>query len=196
MKFVGDKETREVHVEDCNLVKKIESKEEFGSIIEAHKEGYDNCTLCIGCSKKELRELEEKCAAQTSLWVSIGIVVASVIATLWAWDSGIRWLALIGAGAVGGLIHEILQDDGRMYHFPVRKADGIYLGSAFGVIAGAVAAVIMINAAENVQNISMSTAFLAGLSLKGVSEAAAGKEVPYKEARENGGDRKAEKPRR
>lgn len=94
------------------------------------------------------------------------------------------WAMMAAAlGAVGGVVHEFAQSGGKVVKFEAHT-DGLYLGSAAGLILGAVAGALAVQgtvvlAAETaglvVNPVALAyTAFLAGLALKGVTEAAAG----------------------
>lgn len=85
-------------------------------------------------------------------------------------------------GALGGLAHEIAQSGGKIAVFSM-KADGFYLGSVAGMILGAVsgimvARVLFSNPPTTITAAQLSyEAFIAGLGLKGVIEAAGGQPV-------------------
>lgn len=78
-----------------------------------------------------------------------------------------------------GLVHEIAQSSGKILFFE-RQSDGLYLVTIAGVFLGAVTGILVIRGylTENVAPteailVQMSyEAFLAGLALKGVAEAA------------------------
>ena len=94
-------------------------------------------------------------------------------------------LLAISMGAIGGLVHEFFQSGGKILFFK-KAEDGYYLGSIAGMVLGAVAGILFIrgelgslqNPATDVDYQLLSiNLFLAGLGLKGVAEAAAGKIV-------------------
>jgi hypothetical protein len=107
----------------------------------------------------------------------IGVVLAFV-----AWFSyHYQWLFVLAfsVGGIGGLVHDVAQSRGKILFFE-RHSDGLYLGTIAGVFLGAVAGILVIRgyltedtATTNATFIKMSyEAFLAGLALKGVAEAA------------------------
>jgi hypothetical protein len=124
--------------------------------------------------------------------------LVSVIATLLlvvflgvlAWASAhYNWLLWLAAsvGGLGGLAHEIAQSGGKIMFFQ-RQKDGIYLGSLAGMVLGAVAGILVIRGhliasgsgtTLEVSKIQLTyEIFIAGLALKGVTEAAGGNPVP------------------
>ena len=120
----------------------------------------------------------------------IATVVMGIVLGVLGWASAhnnwLLWLAA-SVGALGGLVHEIAQSGGKIMFFQ-RHQDGMYLGSLAGVVLGAVAGILVIrghliaSAAGNaplVSTIQLSyEIFMAGLALKGVTEAATGNAVP------------------
>jgi hypothetical protein len=86
-------------------------------------------------------------------------------------------LAYAGSlGALGGLVHEFFQSGGKILFFE-RKPDGIYLGSLAGMVMGAVAALAIARTFESgTTSLEMLgyEAFMAGVGLKGLTEASAG----------------------
>ena len=80
------------------------------------------------------------------------------------------------AGAIGGLLHEIVQSQGK-YILPNTDATGNFcLGGLIGIITGVVAGFILyqgLNAtsAATVSGMLFAEAFLAGLAAKGVADA-------------------------
>jgi hypothetical protein len=123
--------------------------------------------------------------------ISVIVTLAMGIAlALLAWASAhFQWLLWLAAsvGALGGLAHEIAQSGGRIMFFE-RHQDGIYLGSLAGMVLGGVAALLVIRghlmaqgavAVTSVNTVQLTyEIFIAGLALKGVTEAAGGKAVP------------------
>ena len=125
--------------------------------------------------------------------VSIAVVLAA-LATLAAREvaantssAWILWLA-VAIGGLGGLVHEIAQSGGKILFFE-RKLDGFYIGSLGGVVLGAVAGIMTVRGfvvdpttlkPSGTQGpvALMFELFLAGLALKGVTEAAGGQAVP------------------
>ncbi len=114
------------------------------------------------------------------------------------------YLQASAAGALGGLIHEIAQSGGKIF-FIQKRRDGVYLGSLTGMVLGSISGLLVLqgflptpqvctvneipqNLQEQCQefvNTEQRAAntplilemFLAGVALKGVSEAAVGIEV-------------------
>jgi len=89
------------------------------------------------------------------------------------------WLAVV-VGGLGGLAHEIAQSRGTIL-VAQRRADGIYLGTIAGIMLGAVAGLLAVKALLITPPTPPPTvmqliyeSFIAGLALKGVTEAAGG----------------------
>jgi hypothetical protein len=85
-------------------------------------------------------------------------------------------------GALGGLAHELTQSGGRIWWFQ-KHADGLYIGSLAGMVLGAVAGVLVVKGhlseLSSISTVELSyDAFVSGLALKGVVEAAGGNPVP------------------
>lgn len=120
---------------------------------------------------------------KVSVGVTCGLVV--VLAVL-AWFSTshhwLLWLA-VSVGGLGGLAHEIAQSGGKVLFFQ-KYQDGMYLGSLAGIVLGAVAGLLVVRgdlaaAASSVNTVQLTyEIFIAGLALKGVTEAAGGRAVP------------------
>jgi hypothetical protein len=97
-----------------------------------------------------------------------------------------RWLLVLAlsVGGLGGLFHEIAQSRGKILFFQ-KLPDGLYIGTVAGIVLGAVAGVLVIRGyltgevtATNASFVQMSyEAFLAGLALKGIAEAAGTKDT-------------------
>lgn len=47
MKYIGNKRTKELHVENCSRTRTIKNREVFFSIEDALKKGYDGCHYCL-----------------------------------------------------------------------------------------------------------------------------------------------------
>lgn len=120
----------------------------------------------------------------------IATLLMGVLLAILAWASGhnnwLLWLAA-SVGGLGGLVHEIAQSGGKIMFFQ-RHKDGMYLGSLAGIVLGAVAGILVIRghliasasgATLEVSKIQLTyEIFIAGLALKGVTEAAGGNAVP------------------
>jgi hypothetical protein len=114
-----------------------------------------------------------------TLVAGVGLIILAYISAGRGW-----WIGLaVSVGGLGGLVHEIAQSGGKILFFE-RKLDGIYIGSAAGAVLGAVAGLLAIRGL--IINPSTPTtatqlvyeAFLAGMALKGVVEAAGGQAIP------------------
>lgn len=122
----------------------------------------------------------------TDIWSIIITVVFGVALVILATISANRgWVIglAVSVGAVGGLIHEIAQSGGKILFFE-RKADGFYLGSLAGAVLGGVAGLLavrglIIDPAANPGTVELVyDSLLAGIALKGVTEAAGGQAIP------------------
>jgi len=122
----------------------------------------------------------------TDIWSIIVTVLASIGLAILAYISAGRgwWIGLaVSVGGLGGLVHEIAQSGGKILFFE-RKLDGFYIGSAAGSVLGAVAGLLairglIINPSTPITATQIVyEAFLAGMALKGITEAAGGQAVP------------------
>ncbi len=113
-------------------------------------------------------------------WAVFGSLIVTVILALIGYvvlkDT---FFTSIFVGALGGVVHEIAQSNGKLL-FPKTDTDGVYLGGLYGLLAGGIAGLIL---AQGLGGVGLSTtllseSFLAGLSLKGFSEAVAGTNKP------------------
>ena len=116
-------------------------------------------------------------------WLSIAITVliglALAIAAWYSYQKQSLFILAFSIGGLGGLVHDVAQSRGKLLFFK-RQSDGLYLGTVAGVILGAVAGVVVIRGyltgdipTTSSTFVHMSfEAFLAGLALKGVAEAA------------------------
>ena len=134
--------------------------------------------------------MSDQTGSSTMETVSIIVTVSMGIAlAILAWASShYQWLLWLAAsvGALGGLVHEIAQSGGKILFFQTRQ-DGMYLGSLAGMVLGAVAGLLVVRghlasgvagavAPANYVQLTYEI-FIAGLALKGVTEAAGGKPV-------------------
>jgi uncharacterized protein DUF4257 len=109
-------------------------------------------------------------------------IIAAIGAVMSMQSHAVLGLA-VSVGALGGLVHEIVQSGGKILFFQHRE-DGVYLGSIAGMALGTVAGVLVVRSQlPAVTGVDATPAlmtelayeiFLAGLALKGVSEAAGG----------------------
>jgi hypothetical protein len=121
-----------------------------------------------------------------SVGITIGFVILlGVLAYLSNRYQWLLWLA-VSVGGLGGLAHEISQSGGKIMFFQ-KHEDGVYLGSVAGIILGSVAGLLVARghltgtAAPDVNTTELAyEIFVAGLALKGVTEAAGGTNVPEK----------------
>jgi len=114
------------------------------------------------------------------------VVIGILLAVLADASAGHQWMLWLAAsvGALGGLAHEIAQSGGKIAFFQ-RYQDGFYLGSVAGMVLGAVAGLLVVRGLDAGLAGSGATtttqlaydAFIAGLALKGVTEAAGGTAV-------------------
>lgn len=121
----------------------------------------------------------------TAAGVSVGLLFSEILL-----------VQVIASGALGGLIHELAQSGGKIF-FWQKRDDGIDIGSLAGMVLGSVAGVIALQGylpppelcIEDTNNSAQETTckssapkaansgllieiFLAGLALKGISQAA------------------------
>ncbi len=111
-------------------------------------------------------------AQATSLIIFVLIIVFAVLS--YNYKSVLAMVVL--AGAIGGLLHEIVQSQGK-YILPNTDATGnCCLGGLIGIISGVIAGFILYQGlsattAATVSGMLFTEAFLAGLALKGVADA-------------------------
>lgn len=124
--------------------------------------------------------------SSTDIWSIIITVVFGITLVILAYISATRGWVLglaVTVGGVGGLIHEIAQSGGKILFFE-RKADGFYLGSAAGAVLGGVAGLLavrglIIDPAASPGTVALIyDSLLAGMALKGITEAAGGQAIP------------------
>jgi hypothetical protein len=119
-----------------------------------------------------------------TLMMAIGLgILATVTARQFTPSSPrVLWLA-IAVGGLGGLAHEVAQSRGTILVVE-RRADGIYLGAIGGVALGAVAGLLAVKGLLITPTSQLGAtqliyeAFIAGLALKGITEAAGGQALP------------------
>lgn len=117
---------------------------------------------------------EEKYSVIANIVLLIGLVAI----LNWALNYGSFWWIAVGAGGLGGLVHEFAQSKGKML-FIKKYDDGLYLGSISGIILGVVAGILLlqnqITSDQTIETAKLTKAtfdaFIAGLALKGVVDA-------------------------
>lgn len=123
---------------------------------------------------------------KTDVWSIIATVAIGVALAFVAYFSARQqaWIAIaLSVGALGGLVHEIAQSGGKILFFE-RKLDGMYLGSLAGAVLGAVAGLLAVRgliidpAAAPSATQLVYEALIAGIALKGITEAAGGQALP------------------
>ena len=124
--------------------------------------------------------------SRSDLWSIIVTLLLGVALIILAYISAGRGEVIglaVTVGGLGGLIHEIAQSGGKILFFE-RKLDGIYIGSAAGAVLGAVAGLLavrglIINPAATPGTVQLVyEALIAGMALKGITEAAGGQALP------------------
>ncbi|MDP3779277.1 MAG: hypothetical protein Q8R30_04520 [bacterium] len=120
----------------------------------------------------------ERCSIITTIVLVPFLAILAGVSAHYQW-----WLVLAASmGGLGGIAHEIAQSGGKILFFQ-RNKDGVYLGSAAGIVLGAVAGILIIRGylpadAPLVSATQLSyEIFLAGLGFKGMAEAATGNAV-------------------
>ena len=109
--------------------------------------------------------------------------VLAVAAAGTAWI-GYTWsqpfVLAFAVGCLVGLIHEVFQSGGKILSF-ARNEDGLYLGALAEMLLGAVSGLLSARGVSTVDAASLRSlaydAFLAGVALKGIAEAAGGSAV-------------------
>jgi len=119
---------------------------------------------------------------------AVSVVVTVIVAVL-GYSQQYVVATIVAVAALGGIVHEIAQTGGK-FMLPGMDADNpknVYLGGLYGLIAGGVAGLLLVQgsstpvvtqgATSGLTATLLSEAFLAGLALKGVSEAVADQTV-------------------
>jgi hypothetical protein len=111
--------------------------------------------------------------------VTLFAIIVAVILAAYSAISGNVLLAAISVGALGGIVHEVAQSNGKVIvPKPGENSGDVYLGGLFGLIAGAMAGLLVaqgLPSSAAITNSWLSEFFLARLGLKGFSEAVATK---------------------
>lgn len=118
-------------------------------------------------------------AERRSVLITVGLSLA-FIATAWiSYAQQVPFVLALSLGCIGGLFHELFQSGGKMLFF-TKKEDGLYLGALTGMLLGGVSGSLAARGvsadAAQLQALAYE-AFLAGVGLKGLTEAAAGTAV-------------------
>lgn len=114
-----------------------------------------------------------------SVAVTISLGIALAIFAFISFHNSWKVCLALSLGALGGLIHEMVQSGGKILFFE-RKLDGFYMGGVAGMILGAVAGLLSVHGLldePSMYEIGYQT-FLAGLGLKGIVEAASSQPLP------------------
>ena len=107
------------------------------------------------------------------------LALAFIVAAFFSYEKSPLVLA-ISLGCLGGLMHELAQSGGKILFF-ARRDDGLYLGGVAGMMLGGVTGLIAAHAVQaqnpvEYQNLAYE-AFMAGVGMKGLVEAATGSAV-------------------
>jgi len=119
-----------------------------------------------------------------SLAATLGVTALCAGVAAASYAAGRLFFLALSLGALGGLIHELAQSYGTVFFFK-KYEDGLYLGTLSSMVLGGVAGALVVQGqlmlppgADPVAPTAVAyAAFLAGLALKGVTEAATGSEV-------------------
>lgn len=111
-----------------------------------------------------------------SIIVNIVLFICLLVILNFALSQKNLLLIAVGAGGLGGFIHEIAQSQGKII-FIKKYEDGLYLGSISGIILGVIAGVLILQNPIDTETTTKAIvdAFMAGLALKGITEAASSK---------------------
>jgi hypothetical protein len=115
-----------------------------------------------------------------SLQWTLGLTLFSVATAIAAFLTQ-NWATFAASlGALGGLVHEFAQSQGKILFFE-KHSDGLYMGSITGMVLGAVAGALAVqgsvvgSARDSIDpHLVGYQGFFAGLALKGITEAATG----------------------
>lgn len=134
--------------------------------------------IALYASVRVLGQAGKLPGAKDPVWAQVETVVSIIAVSVLSWvsfDEGSVLFTAIFVGAMGGLVHEIAQSNGR-FMLPNTKNGEVYLGGLYGLVAGGVAGLLIAQglATTAVGVGLLSESFLAGLALKGVSDAVAG----------------------
>jgi hypothetical protein len=135
---------------------------------------------------KDAKEAEKKSRLKSNQIVSlVTIIVVVAFAVASAILNDVFATAVL-VGAIGGLVHELVSSNGKYILPNIDSTSGnpsdVSLGGLYGLVIGGVAGLLLVGglAATTVTAQVLSSAFLAGLAVKGVSDAAAGNAVATK----------------
>jgi hypothetical protein len=122
--------------------------------------------------------------------VSLIAIVAVVVAAGLSAVTNHASITVVLVGAIGGLVHEIAQSSGK-YVLPNLRIDSnnctqdVCLGGLYGLISGGVAGLLLLRGMGQtiVSPQVLSEAFLAGVAVKGITDAAAGNAITKKRSK-------------
>jgi hypothetical protein len=113
--------------------------------------------------------------------IATGVLALVTVAMAWigfAFHSA--FVMAFFLGCVGGLMHELFQSGGKVLFFE-KKEDGLYLGALAGMLLGGVSGLLSARSVDSANVLQFNAlaydAFLAGMGMKGLAEAAAGSAV-------------------
>lgn len=119
-------------------------------------------------------------AEKMSVITTAALALVFIAAAWVTYSINVPFVLAISLGCIGGLIHELFQSGGKVLFF-ARKEDGLYLGSLGGMVLGGVSGLLSSHAVAGTDPAQLQAlaydAFLAGVGMKGLMEAATGTAV-------------------
>jgi len=107
-------------------------------------------------------------------WTTIITFIVIVALSVGMYEAKYALPMVVFAGAIGGLLHEIVQSQGK-FILPTMDNGNFCLGGLVGIIIGAIAGFILYQglslSSSAVSGMLFSQAFLSGLAAKGVTDA-------------------------
>lgn len=113
-----------------------------------------------------------------NLYTTVGLTILFLIIAIISYLGNTLIGLAISVGALGGILHEIVQSDGKILTPKYKENEGVFLGTVYGLIVGAAVGLLAIQGIPEGRAVSrdlMIQIFSAGLALKGISESAAGR---------------------
>lgn len=116
---------------------------------------------------------------RNNIILTLACLVGLMLLTLVSVEKNFIFIFAASVGGIGGLLHEIAQSGGKIF-LPRSEKDGLYLGAFSGIVLGAVSGFLLLKGVIDLEtlpseNINYFTVgyetFVAGLGLKGLSEA-------------------------